>query len=211
MHMRWPRYGLPPVSGLARARAWFGGALTVLLLMVAALSQAAALAAATTRDPAQYFFDQTFGDFSEELALARDEGKQGILLMFELDECPFCHRMKTTVLNQPSVQDYFKEHFLIFPVDVEGDVEVTTFSGDTMSQKDFALKELRVRATPVFAFFDLDGNLVARYTGATRDAAEFMLLGRYVVEGAYKDTTFTKYKRTEPVGADASSAPAAGG
>jgi thioredoxin-related protein len=166
-----------------------------LLVALAVLTGAQGAGAAETRDPGKYFFDQTFGDFSEELATARDEGKRGILLMFEMDECPFCHRMKTTVLNQPPVQAYFKEHFLIFPVDVEGDVEVTTFAGEAMSQKDFALKDLRVRATPVFAFFDLDGNLVARYTGATRDADEFMLLGRYVAEGAYEETTFTKYKR----------------
>ena len=142
------------------------------------------------------FFDQTFGEFSEELETARDEGKSGILLMFEMDECPFCHRMKTTVLNRSEVQDYFREHFLIFPVDVEGDLEVTDFNGNPMTQKDFALKQFRVRATPVFAFFDLDGNLVARYTGATRDADEFMQLGRYVVDEAYKQTTFTRYKRT---------------
>jgi thioredoxin-related protein len=156
-----------------------------------------AVAAVAERDPGQYFFDQSFGDFSEELATARDQGKQGVLLMFEMDECPFCHRMKTTVLNRTDVQEYFKEHFLIFPVDVEGDVEVTDFQGNVAAQKDFALKQFRVRATPVFAFFDLDGNLVARYTGATRDSEEFMLLGRYVVEGAYKDTTFTKYKRAK--------------
>jgi len=156
------------------------------------------VAAAAPRDPGTYFFDKTFGDFSEELATAREDGKTGVLLMFEMDECPFCHRMKTTVLNQPEVQDYFKEHFLIFPVDVEGDVEVTDFQGNVAAQKDFALKQFRVRATPVFAFFDLDGNLVARYTGATRDSEEFLLLGRYVVEGAYKDTTFTKYKRGSP-------------
>ncbi len=166
--------------------------LALFALLVVSVVQAAA-----TRDPGQHFFDQTFGDLGEELALAREEGKQGILLMFEMDACPFCHRMKNTVLNQPAVQDYFKEHLLIFPVDVEGDVEVTTFAGETLPQKDFALKGYRVRATPVFAFFDLDGNLVARYTGATRDADEFMLLGRYVVEGAYKDTTFTQYKRAQ--------------
>jgi len=73
---------------------------------------------------------------------------------------------------------------------------VTDFNGNPMTQKDFALKQFRVRATPVFAFFDLDGNLVARYTGATRDADEFMQLGRYVVDEAYKQTTFTRYKRT---------------
>ncbi len=54
-----------------------------------------------------------------------------------------------------------------------------------------------MRATPVFAFFDLDGNYIkrARFTGATRDKDEFMLLGKYVVEQAYNDQTFTRYKR----------------
>lgn len=168
-----------------------------MVLLVALLLTMAALPAfaSETRDPGQFFFDQTFGDFQEELANAREAGKQGVLLMFEMDECPFCHRMKNDVLNRPEVQDYFKEHFLIFPVDIEGDVEVTDFTGASASQKDMALKQYRVRATPVFAFFDLDGNLVARYTGATRDTAEFMQLGRYVVEGAWRDTTFTQYKR----------------
>jgi thioredoxin-related protein len=166
------------------------------LLLAVLLSSIAQFAAAAVepRDPGQFFFDQTFGDFSEELQTAREQGKTGVLLMFEMDECPFCHRMKARVLNQPEVQDYFKAHFLIFPVDVEGDVEVTDFEGNLAAQKDFALKQFRVRATPVFAFFDLDGNLVARYTGATRDSEEFLLLGQYVVDGAYQDVTFTKYK-----------------
>ena len=170
------------------------------LLVATALLMATSIAVATTdevpvtRDPGQYFFDQSFGDFSEELANAREQGKQGVLLMFEMDECPFCHRMKTTVLNRPDVQDYYRSHFLIFPVDVEGDIEVTDFQGHVTAMKEMALKQYRVRATPVFAFFDLDGNLVARYTGATRDSEEFMMLGEYVVDGAYKDTTFTKYK-----------------
>jgi thioredoxin-related protein len=152
-------------------------------------------AAATVRDPGTYFFDQTFGDFNEELANAKEQDKAGILIMFEMDECPFCHRMKTTVLNRPDIQEFFKEHFLIFPVDIEGDVEVTDFSGESLPEKELALKQFRVRATPVFAFFDLDGNLVARYTGATRDAEEFRWLGDYVVEGAYEKTSFTRYKR----------------
>ncbi len=164
-------------------------------LALTALLVATGAARAEVRDPGQFFFDQTFGDFSEELKNAESEGKKGVLLMFEMDECPFCHRMKTTVLNQSEVQDYYKANFLVFPVDIEGDVEVTTFSGEHMPQKDMALKEFRVRATPVFAFFDLQGNLVARYTGATRDSDEFMWLGEYVADGRYKDTTFPKYKR----------------
>ena len=150
------------------------------------------------RDPGQYFFNETFGNFQEELDNAKNSGKKGILIMFEMDECPFCHRMKTTVLNQTDVQDFYRENFLIFPVDIEGDVEITDFQGKNTTMKDFAFKEYRVRATPVFAFFDLDGNYIkpARFTGATRDKDEFMLLGRYVADGAYKTEPFARYKRS---------------
>jgi thioredoxin-related protein len=151
--------------------------------------------AAQTQDPSKAFFDQTFGDFKEELANAKAQGKKGILLMFEMDGCPFCHRMKTTVLNRPEVQALYKKSFLIFAVDIEGDVEITDFAGSVKPQKDFALKDYRVRATPVFAFFDLDGNLISKYIGATRDAKEFMWLGEYVAGERYKDTPFPSYKR----------------
>lgn len=169
-----------------------------LLLALALLASVSAIAADKPRDPGQHFFNESFWDFTEELENARKAGKQGILVMFEMDECPFCHRMKTTVLNQPDVQDYFREHFLIFPVDIEGDVEVVDFKGKTTTMKDFAFKQYRVRATPVFAFYDLDGEYIkrARFTGATRDKDEFLLLGRYVVEGAYKQQSFTRYKRS---------------
>ncbi len=154
-----------------------------------------AVAAGTGRDPYTHFFNQTLGDFTEELATARAEGKQGVLIFFEMDECPFCQRMKETVLNQPQVQEYYRKHFLNFAVDVEGDVEVVDFEGRTMSQKDFAFKVNRVRATPVFAFYDLNGKQVARFTGATSGVDEFMWLGEFVAEGHYKAMPFTKYKR----------------
>jgi len=142
-------------------------------------------------------FDQSFGDFSEELSLAKEEGKSGVFIFFEMDDCPFCQRMKTTILNQPDVVAYFKEHFKIFPVDIEGDIEMTDFDGTVTTQKDFALKKHRVRATPVMAFFDLTGKRIVRYTGATSSKAEFMLLGEYVLNQHYKTTSFTRYKRQQ--------------
>ncbi|MGM0594786.1 MAG: thioredoxin family protein [Pseudomonadota bacterium] len=154
-----------------------------------------ASAAEGPRDPYSHFFNDTFGDFSEELQLARDEGKKGVMLFFEMDECPFCHWMKQNVLNQPRVQEYYRENFLLFPVDIEGDVEIVNFEGEAMSQKDFSFKEHRVRATPVIGFFDLDGKMVHRHTGKTSTVDEFMLMGRFVSEGHYKETRFTRFKR----------------
>ncbi len=166
--------------------------ITTLLLCVLALSLAQANTAA--RDPAEYFFQETFGDFPEELALAREEGKQAVMLFFEQEDCPFCYRMKTTVLNRPEVQDYYRAHFRIHSVDVEGDLEITDFSGAHTTQKDFAFKQFNVRATPVIAFFDLDGKLVARHTGPTSDVDEFLWLGEYVVDGHFRTQSFTVYK-----------------
>ncbi len=166
----------------------------LILLLVAAMIGSTA-SAAVPRDPYVYFFNETFGDFSEELTRAREEGKKGVVLFFEMDECPFCHRMKRTVLNQVEVQNYYRENFLIFPVDIEGDIDIVDFDGDEMTQKEFAVEKNRVRATPVFAYYDLDGQQVARYTGATSGTNEFLLLGEFVAGAHYKTTRFTRYKR----------------
>jgi thioredoxin-related protein len=152
------------------------------------------LAQAETREVSQYFFDQKLGDFKAELASAKKDGKQGILLMFEQEDCPWCHRMKATILNQSEVQDYYKKHFLVFSLDIKGDTSMVDFQGKETTEKAFAA-ENRVRATPVFGFFDLNGKLVFRWTGVTKDANEFLLLGRYVAEGAYKTQSFVAYKQ----------------
>lgn len=153
--------------------------------------------AETQRDPYQYFFNETFGDFSEELENAREQGKKGVVIFFEMDECPFCHYMKGNVLNQPSVQSYYREHFLLFSVDIEGDVEIVDFKGEGMPQKDFAFKKNRVRATPVIAFYDLEGKRIHRHTGKTSGVNEFMLMGEYVAEGHHKKLSFTRFKRNK--------------
>lgn len=155
-------------------------------------------AASETRD-VKLFFDETFNDMKEELETAKTDGKKGLLIMFEMDECPFCHRMKTTVLNRSDIQDYYKENFRVISVDIEGDLEVTNFSGETTTQKDFALKDFRVRATPVFQFIDLEGKPFknGRMTGATKDAEEFMLLGKYITTKKNEEMPFTKFKHEQ--------------
>lgn len=148
-----------------------------------------------TRD-VSLFFDESFNDMKEELETAKQDGKEALLVMFEMEECPFCHRMKTTVLNRSDIQDYFKQHFRIVSVDIEGDVEMTDFKGESITQKNFALKEFRVRATPVFQFIGLDGSPLknGRLTGATKDANEFMLFGKFIADKKNEDMPFIKYK-----------------
>lgn len=148
---------------------------------------------------AQAFFDQSFLDLDEESELAREEGKSGLLIMFEINDCPFCYRMRHTVLNRSDVQDYFRAHFRILSINAEAQVDMTDFSGRPTTQKQFALNQHRVRATPVFLFFDLEGKPLkrGRFTGATKDAKEFLLLGRYIVERHNEKTSFLRFKRAQ--------------
>jgi thioredoxin-related protein len=163
-------------------------------LVLLLLFLAAGAARPETRDPSSHFFQPKLGDLKGDLASARQEGKQGILLMYEMDDCPFCQRMKQNVLNRVEVQDYFRRHFIIYAMDTKGDAPLVDFQGRDTTEKAFALEQ-RARATPVFIFHDLGGNAITRYTGATRDAEEFLLLGRYVVEGHYKHQPFAAFKR----------------
>lgn len=143
------------------------------------------------------FFFQTMGDLQEDLEYARDEEKKAVMLFFEMDECPFCRRMKQTVFNQEAVQQYYGEHFLVIPIDIEGDTELVDFQGKSMTSKAFAETEHRVRATPVLMFFDLEGKPLYRHTGPTRDAKEFLWLGEFILSGQYANKRFSQYRREQ--------------
>jgi thioredoxin-related protein len=169
----------------------------LMAMTLIAAQLATPLAAETILPPEVSIFDETFGDMPEELASVADENKKALMIMFETDDCPWCMRMKQTVLNRQRVQDYFKQHFRIITLNAEGGAPIVDFDGMDTSETKFALKLLRVRATPVFAFFDAQGKLLTKYTGTTKNADDFMLLGDYVVNDHYKTAKFSKFRREQ--------------
>ncbi len=152
---------------------------------------------AEVRSVETHFFQSKLGDFQAELDTVKKEGKKGIFLFFEMDDCPWCARMKATILNQSTVQDFYRAHFLVYSMDVKGDVPMVDFAGKNTTEKAFAL-ENRVRATPTMLFVDDHGKVLTRFTGPTRDVDEMMLLGRYVLDDSYRQMPFTKYKQAKP-------------
>lgn len=143
------------------------------------------------------FFDETFGNLQEELELAKENDKQGVFIFFHMEECPFCDRMKKTILNQPDVTAFYKKHFLTYQMDIEGSNQMVDFDGTEGTSQQLSEKQYRVRATPVMIIFDLEGQPLVRYTGPTRTKEEFLLLGQYVLDGHYQKMSFTRYKRSQ--------------
>lgn len=145
------------------------------------------LASALAADAAA-FFDANLGDFPDELKAAHQAGKSGVLLMFEMDGCPYCRKMREQILNRADVQDYFRKHFAIFSVDTLGSQPLTDFSGHQTTENGYA-RALKIPGTPTFVIFDVDGRERVRLTGVTKDAEEFVQFGRYIAEGHYKTQT----------------------
>ena len=94
-------------------------------VLVAFLLLFAAPTWAETRDPGTHFFQPKFGDFKAELAAAKAQGKKGIFLFYEMDDCPFCARMESTILNQADVQDAYRAQFLLYSIDINGDTAIS--------------------------------------------------------------------------------------
>jgi thioredoxin-related protein len=143
---------------------------------------------------AEGFFAENFGDYQEVLAEAKENKKSGVFLFFHMSDCPFCAKMEKTVLTSPEVIEYFNQNFISLEADVESAIEIVDFDGNDIVGIEFAKRYNKVGATPVLAFFDLNGKKVASRTGfATKK--EFLLLGKFVKDKAYLKTNFSRYRR----------------
>ena len=170
------------------------GHLIIGVLLMSVFSWATVLAEEDpeTRDPREFFFAQTFGDLPEELEQAGKEGKTGLVLFYEQEGCDYCRRMMQTIFNQRHVQDWYGKHFVSIAVDIRGDVELKDIDGITLPSKVFA-EHRKINFTPVVSFIDLTGAEIFRKTGIVQSPEAFMLMGQYVAEGRYTDTTYGEY------------------
>ena len=103
----------------------------------------------------------TFKDLREDLAEANAEGKR-LAVIFEQRGCIYCKKMHEEVFVQPRVSSYIEENFFVVQLNLHGDLEVTDFDGEVLSEKDIARK-WRVLFTPSFMFLpeDIDDQLDA--------------------------------------------------
>jgi thioredoxin-related protein len=147
-------------------------------------------------EPWEAFFDPFLGDLKSELADAKAAGKRGVVVMYHFEECPFCRRMKQEVLWRPEVQKQFHKDFTVVAIDTRGAQAITGADGRMFTEREFA-RSIGVRATPTFDFYAPGGERMYRHVGGIFDAAEFLLLEKYVASGAYRSESFAQFKEKE--------------
>ncbi|MEE9333000.1 MAG: thioredoxin family protein [Granulosicoccaceae bacterium] len=115
----------------------------------------------------------SFRDVSEDIAEAAENSKRHIIL-FEQQGCIYCEKMHKTVLQDPEVVAYIKEHFVVIQYNLYGDEEVTDTDGDVLTEKT-ASEKWGINFTPTWMFMpeQLDGNSHAA------DAADGNMYGAF--------------------------------
>ena len=124
---------------------FLGGALALLMALP--------VAAAELGDDGlhkQPWMRDTFKDLREDLQEANAEGKR-LVLFFEQRGCIYCTKMHEEVFSDATVGDFIAENYFVVQLNLHGDIEVTDFDGETLSEKDMARK-WRVLFTPNIVF-----------------------------------------------------------
>lgn len=128
--------------------------MTRLLTLLAAALIALPVAAAELGDDGLHktvWMRETFKDLREDLAEANAEGKR-LGIIFEQRGCIYCTRMHEETFPIEEIAQTLEEEFFFVQLNLFGDVEVTDFDGETLSEKDMARK-WGVLFTPTMMFF----------------------------------------------------------
>ena len=152
----------------------------------------------------------TFKDLREDLAEANAEGKR-LLVMFEQRGCIYCTKMHEEVFPIPEIDAYIRDNYFVVQLNLFGDVEVTDFDGEVLSEKDMAQK-WGILFTPTLLFLpeevpeDMTAvrAAVANMPGAFGKHTTLNML-TWVVEHGYEgDENFQKYhaRRLTETGAE---------
>ena len=138
------------------------------------------------------FLKPSFLNLREDLEEAKRENKF-LFIMFHQEGCPFCDKMRRVTFQDKRVKEYYTKHFYMVEIDIRGSNEVIDLDGKKLQEKQFSIKH-GVRLTPVFMFFDKEGKVIVKVPGYV-EPQEFLLIGKYIVEGHFNTKNLIQFIR----------------
>ena len=137
------------------------------------------------------WFKQGFLDLRADLAEAKSAGKRGIMVYFGQRRCPYCRQLIQVNFGLQDITEYSRRHFDLIPIDIWGVEDVTTLSGETLSEREWAKAEA-MEFTPAILFIDLDGKVALRLRGYY-PPYQFRAALEFVADGHYQRESFRDY------------------
>lgn len=175
---------------------------TYLTASLVALALSGAAIAATLGDDGLHKADwmrDTFKDLREDLAEANADGKR-LLLMIEQRGCIYCKKMHEEIFPLPMIDATLRERFFVVQVNMFGDVEITDFDGEVLSEKDM-VRKWGLLFTPTLVYLPetvAQGQTaadvaVATVPGAFGPATTLNMMNWVLEKGYDTDEAFQKY------------------
>jgi thioredoxin-related protein len=109
------------------------------------------------------WFKQSFLDIREDAAEASENHKR-VLLYFYQDGCPYCKKLLETNFGLRDIVERTRRYFDVIAINMWGDREVTDFTGNSTTEKQFAA-DLKVMFTPTLVFLNEQGDVLMRLNG----------------------------------------------
>lgn len=144
------------------------------------------------------WFKDSFLDLREDVKEARNKGKLGIIVYFGQKNCAYCEALLDVNFKQRrDLVTYTQKFFDVIAIDIWGDLEVITPTGQKLTEKQFAdLK--RTNFTPSLLFYNAWGQEVFLMRGYY-PPYRFRAGLDYVVGEYYRQEAFRHYlERAEP-------------
>ena len=199
--------GRPPssIAGDSSIRMRLGKPLWRLILLIGVLSTSIPFinaetlslrnAEASSQQTLPVFFAQTT-DLSDTLRQARGDGKAGIVVLYEINGCGECKKLRATAFQNQPLQEFFTRSFVTVSIMADEPVTLIDFDGKKTTQLAFAGTQ-EVFALPTVIFYDLDALPLVRHIGSASPPEEWLLLGQYVHSAGYEALPFPAWRSAQ--------------
>lgn len=145
------------------------------------------------------WIEETFMDLREDLEDAASQGRR-LAVIIEQRGCIYCDKMHEEVFVVPEIEQMLAEDFYVVQINMFGDIEVTDFDGEAMSEKDM-VRRWNMLFTPTILFFppDVPEDVTAAEAAAATIPGAFgrwttQNMMTWVLEEGYQgDESFQRY------------------
>lgn len=143
-------------------------------------------------EPLDYptWFNEPFLNLPDDHAAAVAAGKD-LVVYFGQRRCAYCHKLMKDNFGLTDIVAYTRRHFDIVPIDIWGVDEVVDLNGETLTERDFALRE-GTSFTPSLIFYNAAGEEVMRLRGYY-PPYQFRAALEYVADEHYRRDSFRDY------------------
>jgi len=152
------------------------------------------------QEPFSYpdWFKLSFLNLRDDLDEALERDKDGLILYFGQDHCPYCKVLIEENFGRKDIAEYTQHHFDLVPINIHGGKPVTGMDGQLFASERAFSEHHNADLTPILQFFNREGAQVLRLRGYY-PPYKFRAALEYVAGEHYRNESFRDFlNRADP-------------